>query len=1263
MAQTDRRALIALYNATDGANWRESNNWNTDAALKDWYGVKVNGEDRVVKLSLKSNNLRGILRPTSRTSLLALLDCLWPFPCDRKFSLHEVANSTGSHNVIFLVRARLVVIFLADVFPLSPLAVMCTEELGPLRSDCRHCTGETELSTEKTIMSRTIPEEMGKLTALQKLYLSTNKLGGENRQKYKISGAFIFYSPLNSCQLRWFAMSTGTIPEELGNLIALEQLYLGSNNLSGHIPPQLGDLGALEYLSLSNNKLDGESNILEKESRVISIFPANVYYSSAGAIPAQLGALSTPALLDLSYNQLSGERLMEFDASRTYSCVPTTAWAGHILLEGGDLFCLFPAEFVFSRPPVGVIPAQLGQLAGLANLDLSGNELIGEVPRLRNFVLAYALAGRNWLDTPGPFLRSLTSRFSVVLNTPITPHVRAGFWNILGQEGAGSMVIRSGSLPVALASLVDRFDRLERRGGLSLAQNPWEHPPEAVVTGGMRAVRQYFEAIFKGGSTAVTRPLKVVIVGKETIGKTSLRRSIKAGRPCMTTDDGAESTVHVDVEDHDVDGHPIRMFDCAGQAAYYGLLQLFLTPRAVYLLVWDAEKASQMDELNLEDLGIAPWLRQMTFRVPGANLVLVGNKWDRVTEANHHVAVGVERQSHQWLTAWVESAHGHQPPQLTLEAGVSRVSCAPSGRDGWAPSFGARKAWPCDKNPPGERGLLRRIIFNPDDDTRAVTMRLPPGYVLALNWLEELSRSRNEAGQKHLVIKRAKLEEEWKIRVHALDTAGTTVAASEAAMSGAILIRKWEGGLVEYGDFIFLDVGWFADVLDPLFSHKRDSNGIIDLGGKTVKNVESLKRLDTDHIFEPALAEDLWGAELAPHLLSALDSAGLTFPIPNDPGEGLAVVLRMDTEPPPDHRVKVEEVQSREHFDLRLKVQCPFSLGLPPGFVERLLARCCHLGFPHPFWRYGALVVGDGAEERSFSLTLEYSEEEKTLEVEVNGRCGEVHAWATLSKVLSVTMKMLSEFPGLPCQPEFFCPRHESKGMRISKANTQPGCRLVDEGHFCPICPDRTAGKDLLGVALQVVEFSDTEFSDTELRKQFADHAERMAREGRALWPALETEVGPVTVNRPSQFFYHQCVHVPCAARIPVNTDLNLNYLVPAPTQISPGHQVPATNPIRSCCQVLKTLGHKDVETWIGTASAACLAVFGVFAGRDDDEPRLWGVFLGFGLLFLMVVLIQIVLRVSKLNSPSEAAGGENEHDVETPTPFVIREVSTLFNS
>ena len=147
-------------------------------------------------------------------------------------------------------------------------------------------------------------------------------------------------------------------------------------------------------------------------------------------------------------------------------------------------------------------------------------------------------------------------------------------------------------------------------------------------------------------------------------------------------------------------------------------------------MVWDAENA-----LNLESLAIAPWLRHLTFRVPDANVVLVGNKWDLVA-SKHNVAPEVERQSSTWLASWIEKAHGHQPHGLSLEDGVSLVSCAPSVRAALAPAFGGGTGWPCDRSEPG---LFRRITFNAAGETRALTMCLPHSYLLALEVLEDLA--------------------------------------------------------------------------------------------------------------------------------------------------------------------------------------------------------------------------------------------------------------------------------------------------------------------------------------------------------------------------------------------------------------------------------------------------------------------------------------------------------------------------------------------
>lgn len=74
-ATTDREALVALFQATNGDGWNRKDNWETNAELSQWHGVKVNEQDRVVELVLENNNLRGmyVCRYTNNYFLLLLL--------------------------------------------------------------------------------------------------------------------------------------------------------------------------------------------------------------------------------------------------------------------------------------------------------------------------------------------------------------------------------------------------------------------------------------------------------------------------------------------------------------------------------------------------------------------------------------------------------------------------------------------------------------------------------------------------------------------------------------------------------------------------------------------------------------------------------------------------------------------------------------------------------------------------------------------------------------------------------------------------------------------------------------------------------------------------------------------------------------------------------------------------------------------------------------------------------------------------------------
>ena len=56
---TDRAALAALYNTTNGSSWRDDTNWVSSRPLGEWYGVSTDADGRVTELDLRDNQLSG----------------------------------------------------------------------------------------------------------------------------------------------------------------------------------------------------------------------------------------------------------------------------------------------------------------------------------------------------------------------------------------------------------------------------------------------------------------------------------------------------------------------------------------------------------------------------------------------------------------------------------------------------------------------------------------------------------------------------------------------------------------------------------------------------------------------------------------------------------------------------------------------------------------------------------------------------------------------------------------------------------------------------------------------------------------------------------------------------------------------------------------------------------------------------------------------------------------------------------------------------
>ena len=173
---------------------------------------------------------------------------------------------------------------------------------------------------------------------------------------------------------------TGAIPAELGNLTNLTLLRLSSNELTGAIPAELGNLTNLTHLLLHDNELTGA---IPAELGNLANLQDLVLYDNelTGAIPAELGNLTNLDQLWLRNNELTGALPAELGnlTNLTHLLLNANQLTGTIPAELGKLANLQDL-FLYDNELTGTIPAELGKLANLQDLFLYDNELTGTIP-------------------------------------------------------------------------------------------------------------------------------------------------------------------------------------------------------------------------------------------------------------------------------------------------------------------------------------------------------------------------------------------------------------------------------------------------------------------------------------------------------------------------------------------------------------------------------------------------------------------------------------------------------------------------------------------------------------------------------------------------------------------------------------------------------------------------------------------------------------------------------------------------------------------
>ncbi|CAN0189484.1 unnamed protein product [Scytosiphon promiscuus] len=672
------------------------------------------------------------------------------------------------------------------------------------------------------------------------------------------------------------------------------------------------------------------------------------------------------------------------------------------------------------------------------------------------------------------------------------------------EEGTNS----ESGIPTFPRQLRRLLDVLDGAVSLQLGGNPWAEPPESIVVKGAKGIRGYFEDLFSEPGRIKRNSVKVVLVGQEGAGKTSLCQSMKVNKAAPTGEWKEKSTVFADVEPMVLEGASVRVYDCAGQVAYTGLLQMFLTPRSVCVLVCDAAAFEYMgngtdgqveeDCRKLEELRVCDWLRSISLRVPGNVVILVATKCDLAGGNPGETGRRIEEACRTWLADWVRD--GMQP--VRVEDGVCLTSCCVRVEDGVCCSGFSKRGndrggnhslerdWACDwrdntdENP--SPSLLHRLVHKSDGSgLRGAQMVLPRSWDIALTFLEALEHGRNPVelivkdsadtdggetvGGVYHGITMEELRAKWNETVRELAKRGIAVTNPENALEGALSIREFDGSLVRHEMFVFLDVVWLARVLKPLLNHKDQEsyNGSVKLGdtGDTCitlrdpLHIALWNRLKEEGILEPRLAQAMWPAGLSEYVLPTLLSPGLAFSLGDDPAGGLVVSLRLKSVRPARVGKVMDTFRSKNApvFTASWK----FFLGVPPGAIEKVLTRCCSIGGVRVFWRFGVLVHGsfgdEGGSSGIFAVVLEYSPRGNELTAQLYGDVSNPAPWVALSYVISAVKFMLLEFTGLRSTGSLRCPQHND-AMPLTTAATRAADQLLLESAGCPLCSSETGG-------------------------------------------------------------------------------------------------------------------------------------------------------------------------------------------------------------